>query len=35
VKTFDVKHECKACDGTGLYVGICERDWADSLIGKE
>jgi len=34
MKTFDVKHECKACDGTGLYVGICERDGAAVVCNK-
>lgn len=26
MKTFKVKEKCKACKGTGLYVGIGERD---------
>lgn len=27
-KTFDQQIECKSCDGTGLYVGMAERDGA-------
>lgn len=27
-KTFEADIECQSCNGTGLYVGLCERDGA-------
>ena len=28
IKRFEVKEKCQSCDGTGLYVGMAERDGA-------
>ena len=34
METFEVLEECKACKGTGLYVGLGERSGAAIVCGK-